>query len=203
MVALAGHAVLAVLLLRLLAGLPPEARQVNPTLHLSFVGFIVAGPAAVAVGWSGLATALFWATLPVALVIWGLSLRQFARVVPPPPLRPLLAIHVAPAALLSTVASLLGKPDLAWAFALMAGTLGGFVLVPLRWTAAAGPSPLWGAVTFPLAALATAYMLLGGGLWAGIAVLLVALVVNPAILWWILKRWPRGKLAAITNAAEA
>jgi tellurite resistance protein len=26
---------------------------------------------------------------------------------------------------------------------------------------------------------------------------------DPAIAWWVLKRWPGGKLAAVTNAAEA
>jgi tellurite resistance protein len=122
--ALLGHAVLAGLLLRLLASLPPEARQVNPTLHLSFVGFIVAGPAAVAVGWSGLATVLFWVTLPVAIGIWTLNAVQFTRAVPPAPLRPLLAIHVAPAALLASVAGLLGMVGLATGL-VMAGLLAG------------------------------------------------------------------------------
>ena len=34
-------------------------------------------------------------------------------------------------------------------------------------------------------------------------VTVLALGVIPAILWWVLKRWPGGKLAAVTNAAEA
>ena len=38
---------------------------------------------------------------------------------------------------------------------------------------------------------------------AGIGLTLGALGVIPAILWWVLKRWPGGKLAAVTNAAEA
>ena len=84
-----------------------------------------------------------------------------------------------------------------------AGVLAGVILGPLRRTAAAGPSPLWGAFTFPLAALATAFLLLERGLWAGLAVLGVALAVNPLIAWWVLKRWPGGRLAAVTNAAEA
>jgi tellurite resistance protein len=36
-----------------------------------------------------------------------------------------------------------------------------------------------------------------------LAVLAAALVINPVIAWWVLKRWRGGKLAAITNAAEA
>jgi tellurite resistance protein len=202
--ALAGHAVLAVLLVRLLASLPPEGRAVNPTLHLSFVGFIVAAPAALALGWGWLAEALFWAVLPVALVIWGLSLRQFARAVPPAPLRPLLAIHLAPAALLATVAGLLAKPELAVVFA-GAGVVYAIVLVAAgRWVTEADVSPLWGAFTFPLAATATALMVTGGvWLWPGLLVTALGLIVIPGILWWVLKRWPGGKLAAVTNAAEA
>jgi tellurite resistance protein len=65
-------------------------------------------------------------------------------------------------------------------------------------------TPMWGALTFPLAALA-ASLLRGGGVWqtVGIGLTVVALGVIPLILWWMLKRWPGGKLAAVTNAAEA
>lgn len=202
--ALAGHAVLAALLIRLLLGLPPEARAVNPTLHLSLVGFIVAAPAALTLGWGWLAEALFWAAIPVAVVIWGLSLRQFAASVPPPPLRPLLAIHLAPAALLALVAGLLGKAEIAALF-LGLGTVYGLLLVAGgRWVTQAGVSPLWGAFTFPLAAMASAMLVKGGAWhWPGIALTVLGLAVIPAFLWWVLKRWPGGKLAAVTNAAEA
>jgi tellurite resistance protein len=202
--ALVGHAVLAGLLLRLLASLPPEARQVNPTLHLGFVGFIVAAPAAVAVGWTGLAVALFWGTLPVALVIWGLSAVQFAKAVPPPPLRPLLAIHVAPAALMASVAGLLGMVALSSGLLLAGLVLAVALAAASRWLTAGGVTPMWGAVTFPLAALAAA-LIRGGGFWQdiGFGMTVVLLAVIPWILWWVLKRWPGGKLAAVTNAAEA
>jgi tellurite resistance protein len=202
--ALVGHAVLAGLLLRLLASLPPEARQVNPTLHLGFVGFIVAAPAAVAVGWTGLATALFWGTLPVAALIWGLSAMQFARAVPPPPLRPLLAIHIAPAALLASVAGLLGMLALSSGLLLAGLALAAALAAASRWLTAGGVTPMWGAFTFPLAALAAA-LIRGGGVWQdiGFGMTVVLLAVIPWILWWILKRWPGGKLAAVTNAAEA
>lgn len=202
--ALAGHAVLAILLAGQLLASPPEARAVNPTLHLSFVGFIVAAAPALGLGWAGLAEVLFWAVLPVAVTIWGLSLRQFAGAVPPPPLRPLLAIHLAPAALLALVAGLLGKPVLALVF-LGLGT--GYALALLaagRWITAAGPSPLWGGMTFPLAALASAMLVAGGvWLWLGMVLVVAGFGVIPAIAWWVLKRWPEGKLAALTNAAEA
>jgi tellurite resistance protein len=202
--ALAGHAALALLLLRLLAGLPPEARAVNPTLHLSLVGFIVAAAPALAQGWGLLAELLFWTVIPVALVIWGLSLRQFAVAVPPAPLRPLLAIHLAPAALLALVAGLLGKPWLATVFLVLGTGYGLVLLAGARWVMASGPSALWGAFTFPLAALASAMLVAGGvWLWPGLALVAAGGGSIPAIAWWVLKRWPGGKLAAATNAAEA
>ncbi|MCU0827036.1 MAG: tellurium resistance protein [Tabrizicola sp.] len=202
--ALIGHGVLAALLARLLLSLPPEARAVNPTLHLSYVGFIVAAPAAVALGWGGLATVLFWATLPVALAVWGLSAAQFAKAVPPAPLRPLLAIHLAPAALLSSVAGLLGIPLAGMVFAGLGVAYAVVLLVAGRWVTAAGVTALWGAFTFPLAALATALTVTGGiWIWPGVVLTAVALGVIPAIAWWVLKRWPGGRLAAATNAAEA
>ena len=202
--ALAGHLVLAVLLVRLLAGLPPESRAVNPTLHLSFVGFIVAAGPAQALGWPVLAGALFWAVIPVAVIIWALSLRQFAVSVPPAPLRPLLAIHLAPAALLALVAGLLAKPVLAALFLGLGTVYAIMLLAGGRWVTASGPSPLWGAFTFPLAAMASAMLVSGGAwFWPGMALVAVGLAVIPAIAWWVLKRWPGGKLAAVTNAAEA
>lgn len=201
---LVGHAVLAGLLLRLLVGLPPEARAVNPTLHLSFVGFIVAAPAALALGLGWLAATLFWVTLPMAVAIWALSLRQFAQAVPPAPLRPLLAIHLAPAALLSSVATLLARPELGLGFAGLGMIYVVLLLGAGRWVTEAGVSPMWGAFTFPLAAFSTALLLAGGvWVWPGLAAAAVGVVAIPAILWWVLKRWPGGKLAAVTNAAEA
>lgn len=200
--ALAGHLGLAVLLVRLLRSLPPEARAVNPTLHLSLVGFIVAAGPALGLGWPIMAEALFWAVIPVALAIWALSLRQFVGAVPPVPLRPLLAIHLAPAALLAAVAGLLGKPVLAELFLGLAVVFAIVLLATIRWVAASGPSALWGAFTFPLAALASA-MLVNGWLWPGVGLVVVGLGVIPAIAWWVLSRWPGGRLATVTNAAEA
>src|SRR5690606_24163389 len=104
------HAALALAILAALARMPAEARGVTPVWHLSFVGFIMGGLAAVPLGHETLAQGLFWATLPVAAAIWGISLAQLLRRVPPAPLRPLLAIHVAPAALFSLVAGALGQP---------------------------------------------------------------------------------------------
>lgn len=198
------HTVLVGLTVRTLVKLPPEGRAVNPGWHMTFVGFIVAAPAAVALGQDGLARALLYATMPVALAIWGASLWQLSRRIPPAPLRPMLAIHLAPASLLSISASLTGHDLLAtifaWAAVVILLTLG----AGLRWITEAGFSPLWGAFTFPLAAASTALMLQGGALgWAGLVLFASALVVVPWIAVRIFKLWPGGRLAAKTNAAEA
>lgn len=201
---LVGHAVLALLLIRLLIALPRPGREVNPTWHVSFVGFIAAAPGLFALNLPGLAEALFWAVLPVAVGIWVLSGLQFIRSVPPAPLRPLLAIHAAPAALLATMAALLGKPDAAIGFLALASVYALALALSVRWLVAFGPSPLWGSFTFPLAALANAMLVMGAN-WdlPGLILVVVCAGVIPAILWWVWKRWPGGKLASLTNAAEA
>ncbi len=198
------HAALAVLLVAVLLRLPPEARAVNPGWHLAFVGFVVAAVPLAQLGWSGLAAGILWATMAAAAAIWVASAVQLVRRVPPAPLRPMLAIHLAPAALLSTVAGLLGHGALAQGFALLGATILVALLAAGRWIAEAGFSPLWGAFTFPLAAYGSSLILLGGGYEiAGLAVTLVALGAVPAIAWQVLKLWPGGRLAARTNAAEA
>lgn len=202
--ALLAHGGMAVVLLAALSRLPPEARSVSPAFHLAFVGFIVgAGPLA-ELGYVGLATVIFWASLAGALGIWAVSLRQLWLLVPPAPLRPLLAIHLAPAALLSLVAGQIGAPGLALGFACLGMVIFLALLSAARWITLAGFSPLWGSFTFPLSAFALALLSLGGT-WEfpGIVVLALALGVVPAIGWAVLSLWPGNRLAVKTNAAEA
>ena len=201
---LALHGALALAVARVLISLPAEARGVNPAWHLTFVGFIIGGLSAAPLGYLDLAQGLLWATLPVAGVIWGISLLQLLRRVPPAPLRPLLAIHAAPAALFSLVSGATGQATAALGFAVLGLAILLALLAAGRWIAASGFSPLWGAFTFPLAALASALLALDGVLvWSGLAVLAAALGVVPYVLWRVVKMWPTGTLAAKTNAAEA
>lgn len=199
---LLAHGAIAVTTGLLACKLPAASRPVDPGWHLTYVGFIVGGIAAVSLGWTGLALQLLLMTLPVAVVIWAASAVQFLRATPPAPLRPLLAIHLSPAALFATVAAMLGHGGLALAFL----WLGGLLLVALaasaRWITAAGFSPLWGAFTFPLAAYASA-LFSNGYAGAGLAVLTTAAGIIPVILWRTLTLWGAGSLAAKTNAAEA
>ena len=199
---LLAHAVLAVLLARLLLSGPPEGRSPNPTLHLSFVGFIVGGVGAAELGFTGLATAILYLTLPVAMAIWVWAGVDFLRRIPPVPLRPLLAIHLAPACLMASVSALTGHDLMAQGFAALAALLLVVLLAGARWLLAGGFSPMWGALTFPLAAASSAFLLAGWTL-AGLAALGLGLAVIPWIAWQVLSLWPGNRLAAKTNAAEA
>jgi len=199
---LALHSVIAGLILRQLVVGPPELREVTPVWHLSFVGFIVGGLAAVPLGLIGLAQGLLWGSIPIAGVIWGISLWQLIRRIPPAPLRPLLAIHLNPAALFAIVAAALGQTGLALGFA----ALGALILIALvasaRWLTVSGFTPFWGAFTFPIAAYVSALYALGLDTTATL-VLIACLAIVPYVAWRVMQSWAVGALAAKTNAAEA
>lgn len=194
--------VLAGLMIRSLLAAPAEGQVVTPVWHLSFVGFIVGALAAVPLGWVTLASVILWATIPVAVGIWAVSLWQLVQRIPPAPLRPLLAIHLAPASLFASVAGLLGMTMLAQGMLVLACAIAVALLVTGRWIAQGGFTPLWGAFTFPLAAFASALLINGWGV-AGVLVTVFALGAVPVIAWRVLKMWPAGTLASKTNAATA
>lgn len=205
--ALALHAALTAVLLRVLQ-FEPEGRIVNPTWMMSFAGFIVAAPVLIDLGWVGLAAAIFATTFVAAVLIWLMSLVQLARRIPPAPLRPLLAMHLSSAALLAATASLLGLTDLALGLAGLCVMILLVLILCLRWLLASGFTPLWGSLTFPLAASATALMVVGQAqatmlAGPGAALAVCALAVIAPIAWKILRLWPGGKLAARTNAGTA
>ena len=77
-------------------------------------------------------------------------------------------------------------------------------VVRARWLLSGGFSPLWGALTFPLAATATFWLALGGAWTLPGAVLLVAatIIIVPIALQ-VAKLWAKGTLAIKTNAAIA
>ena len=208
-IALAGHAGLAALLIRGLIAAPPEQRLVTPVWHLSFVGFIIAPLSALPLGYVALSQAIFWVTLAVALVIWAASAAQAVRARVPAPLRPLLAIHLAPAALFTMVAAQLGMAGTALGFGVVSLAMVAAMAAGVRWLTAGGFSPLWGAFTFPLAAFANACFALdrigmgsGWRLGGGVALVAATLIVPP-IAVKVLQLWAKGQLAARTNAATA
>ncbi len=207
--AILGHAaVLALVIQNLLTG-PVEGRKVTPVNHLTFVGLIVSAIPALQLGWHGYASAIFWLSLVAAAVIWTLSALQFARETPPPPLRPLLAIHLAPASLLGTVALLLGMGSLGLVFGILAIGLLVALLAGGRWITQAGFSPFWGAFTFPIAAFSSLMMILAGAGYGDVFRILggVALIAATFFIPWVAVKvgqmWLKGGLAVKTNAAVA
>ncbi len=184
---------------------PPEGRAVTPVFHLSFVGFILGGLVANGLGAQDLARWILWAMLIPAAVTWGISARQLTQGLPPAPLRPLLAIHLAPACLFTIVAHGAGMSAAAHAFMALSVALAVALLASARWLVAGGFSALWGAFTFPLAAFSTALIVISQGVIGALggAVLLAATVIIPVIAFRILKLWAGGVLAIKTNAAEA
>jgi tellurite resistance protein len=206
---LATHGGLAVMVIRALLTGPAEQRRVTPVFHLSFVGFILAPLTAVPLGYTGLSEWVVYLTGAAAVLIWGESLRQFAAAGVPAPLRPLLAIHLAPACLLGTAALLLGWTGLATGFAWLSLALVALFAASARWITAAGFSPLWGAFTFPLAAFASLMLLMAGyvsgGAFRAIAgvALVAATLVIPPIVVKTMQLWAKGQLAVKTNAATA
>jgi tellurite resistance protein len=201
---LAVHSALVVALIYVFATGPAAQRRVTPVWHLSFVGFIIAALAATGLQLYGLALILFALTAFMAAFIWAVSLEQFVREDVPAPLRPLLAIHLSPVALLGLVAAALEFQAVALGCAGVAALLLGWMLLRAFWLTEAGFSPLWGAITFPLAATASLWLTLGDmWKWPGVAALALATIVIPAIAWKVLQAWARGQLAIKTNAATA
>jgi tellurite resistance protein len=127
----------------------------------------------------------------------------------PAPLRPLLAIHLSPAALLGTVSLGLGYHTLALVFAVLAALILTALVLGARWLLVAGFSPFWGALTFPLAASANLWLGMGergmgeGWRWAGDGALIAATLIIPPIAVKVLQLWAKGTLAIKTNAATA
>lgn len=183
---------------------PAEQRVVTPVFHLTYVGFILSPLSLIPLGYQSFAGVILSVTMCIAALIWAISLYQLVTRVPPAPLRPLLAIHLAPASLFATVSSMLGYSTLAMGFGLLALCIMLALLVSMRWILAAGFSPLWGALTFPLAASATAFVSALGtpGLWLGGAVIAVATGFNLWVGQKVVKAWAKGELAVKTNAAQ-
>ena len=201
---LACHGVLVILLIWALARGPAEQRRVSPVWHLSFVGFIIAALAAIRIGLGSLSLLLFALTFLMAAAIWAVSAERLITEKVPPPLRPLLAIHLSPAALFGLVAKAQGLDVVAAGFAVLSAILLAAMILNVRWLTAASFSPLWGAFTFPLAATATLWLTLDG-IWfyPGVIVLLGATVIVPWIAFRVIKLWASGRLAILTNAAAA
>ncbi len=203
------HATLIALILKALVTGPAEARRVTPVWHLIFVGFILSPLAALPLGYATYSQMIFAGTFVLAVAIWAASAKGIITSATPPPLRPTLAIHLAPASVLGTIAYLLGYPVIGFWLGIYAILILAYLLVRVRWLTAAGFSPLWGAFTFPLAAFSTIMQIMGAAghgevfrILGGLALVAATLII-PVITWKILQLWAKGVLAVKTNAGQA
>lgn len=202
MLTLASHAALGLALLRNYLTGPEEARVITPVWHLVFVGYILAPLSLVPMGYGQAAIIILALTMAVALAIYAVSAVQLLRRIPPAPLRPLLAIHLAPVSLFATVAATLDLPGLAAVFAALALAVLAALLAAGRWITEAGFSALWGALTFPSAAAASALLAVGWDV-AGLLLAVAASAIVFPIAVKVMQAWAKGGLAVRTNAAQA
>ena len=205
--ALVAHLVIALVILKILLRAPFPQRRMNPVWHLSFVGFIIAPLAAVPLGWVPVSDAIFFVTLAIAVVIWVGSAIIMSGAAVPPPLRPPLAIHLAPVCLFGIVGTLLGYDTIALFFGWFGIGAMALLLVLTPYLTRAGFSPFWGAFTFPIAAFANLMLILAPAngapfrILGGLA-LIAGTIAIPIIAFKILKMWAAGPLATKTNASK-
>ncbi len=203
------HTLIVLMVLRALLTGPAEARRVTPVWHLLFVGYIISPVAAVPLGYRGWSEGMLWVTMAFAVFIWAMSAAQALSRPMPAPLRPTLAIHLSPAALLGTVSYLLGYVSLGYAFGILSILILTALVLRTRWVTEDGFSALWGAFTFPLAAFSTLMQIMGGKgegeIFAtlGAVSLVAASLLIPFIAYRVMNLWATGKLAVKTNAAQA
>ncbi len=201
---LAAHLALIAGALAVLAAGPAEARVVTPVWQTMFAGLAIVALPALDLGWAGLADAVAVLSALAAAMIGLVSARQLIRRIPPAPLRPLLALHLFPLAVLGLVAQGLGLILWAQAAAMLAAALLLGLGASGRWLLRSGYTPFLAALTYPLAACAALFLALDGP-WriAGALLLAVLTVGGLPVIFRLLQDWMKGRLARQTNAAEA
>ncbi len=187
---------------------PPEVRAFSPFMYVTFVGPVVGPVAGIPLGYVTESIILASAAMvPFIIITIGYTIRLM-RVRPPHPLRPSLAIFLAP---ISLFALCFGTLNLDWAFWLFYywGWLVALILLGLGpWLTAEGWTPIWGAFTFPIATFANVQVLaytkgatVAGplGLWAGLSIgtPLILYIVYRSVLAWV-----TGELAEKSGAAR-
>ena len=198
------HVSLIALAARVLLAGPPEGRVVTPVWQTLFAGLAMAALPALDLGWTGVAAGLSVLSALMAGAIWLASARQLLQRIPPAPLRPLLTLHLFPAAVLGLVAQGLDFGRLAQVLALIAALQLLGLAASARWLLHSGYTPFLGALTYPLAACAALFLTLEGP-WngAGLLLVLAATLGGVPIACRLVQDWMKGRLAQQTNAAEA
>lgn len=198
------HAGVLALLLAWLRGAGAGGVRPGPAGHLYLSALVIAALAATTLGHAGLARGFLLAALVPATGLWLWGLVGLARGGETPPLRPILALHLAAASVAGLTALALGWTALTLALLVLSALILAGLALGVRWLLAARFTPFWAAMTFPLAATASLWLVSGGG-WtvAGLVLLAGASAAISAIALPVLKLWANGQLAVRTNAAAA
>lgn len=175
-------------------------KMVQPVWQMVFTGFVVAIPAAAGVGSLPLAQTLLGVSVVMALAIWGLTAAMFAQNrFPPPQLRPTLAIHLSPAAMIGIGGIACGYPMIGTVFFGISVAIFVALVIKMGWLTAHGFSPFWGSFTFPFVAFASLSFFVTP--WLGWLLLCIATLLITMIAVRILRMWGDGVLGTMTFAA--
>lgn len=188
---------------------PPKQRQFTPFQYLTFVG-PVAGPiAGIPLGYVRESIWLILAALVAHIIISVGNGNRLMRTRPPIPLRPSLAIFLAPNCLFALGFGLL---EIDWAFYVFywIANSAALVLVLLTpWMIKGGWTPIWGAFTFPTAAFLNVQVMAiakGAGALAVFGTYAGLTLGTPLILFIAYRSvmsWSTGELAELSGAAKA
>ncbi len=182
----------------------------TPAMHLVFVGFIVIPGAAVPLGFPPtLLNWLVWYCVFASLVVVGFTFAPIILGTGTPPLRPLHAIHLAPASLVASSAFLIGQKELAAVALVWSSLIFLLLLFRTNWMTAGGFSGFWSAFTFPVSAYAAALLFAGDDYDSALirsvggVVLVLSTLITLQVGYRVTKLWATGALAAKTNASIA
>lgn len=200
--AVACHLCLGFAVLRAYFTGPEEARVITPVWQLIFTGYIILPFTLEPLGYTQLAHLAYGYAVFSGVVLWAQAVVMLIRRIPPAPLRPLLAIHLAPASLMTLSSVILGYQSAALLFATIASGIFLALLLSARWLTESGFSPFWGAFTFPLAAFANAQMAMGWSI-TGVLALIAASAMVAFVASKVWQMWARGTLAIRTNTPTA
>jgi len=188
---------------------PPEMRAFSPFQYLSYVGPVVAPIAGIPLGFATESLWLAFFALAAFVVITIGYAAKLIRVRPPVPLRPSLAIILAPSGLLALTFAQQDWPVLFLIFYALSWLIALTLLFAARWLIAGGWTPMWGSFTFPIAVFTNMQVEAANhgmervaiiGIWLGLSIgtPLILFIVYKATMAWI-----QGDLAKKTGAVMA
>ena len=188
---------------------PAELREFTPFQYLTFVGPVVGPIAGIPLGhiWESYVLTIA-ALIPYLVITVGFAIQSLRHGIPLP-LRPAVAIYLAPNCLFATSFGLLGVE---WAFEICYWIAGGIALALIAlgpWMSRGGWSPLWAGFVFPSTAFLLVQVLavrLGIGKAALIGAYSAMAFATPLVLfitYRFIMTWVTGELAEGSRAARA